>query len=119
MKRSDLGLALLVLGLNIDRLEREGFTDLMDMKHAYLRINHYMIKTSNVPPQEFQSTIDALLSLDEGHDLKPNWLPCNKSPLQRHRLPCIRLGDVCHCAQLLQCNVEEDDVSSSLVLSET
>ena len=110
MKRSDIALALLVLGLDIDRLEREGFSDLMDMKHAYLRIKHYLVKTSTCSPEEFRATADALLSLADSSDLKPNFLPCHKRPLQRHRLPCSAPGDVCHCVQLLQCNLEDDDV---------
>ena len=112
MKRSDISLALLVLGLDIDRLERNGFTNLMDMKHAYLRINHYLVKTATCSLQESRATADVLLSLSVDSDLKPNFLPCHKLPLQPHLLPCIGPDDVCHCAQLLQCNLEEDDVFS-------
>ncbi len=111
MKLDDLHLANLNLGLSIDRLEREGFTDLDDMKHAWLRINKFLIKVSNISPQESLATAETLLSLDADSDLKPNFLPCRKRPLQRHLLPCIGPDDVCHCAQLLQCNIEESDFS--------
>jgi VanZ family protein len=73
MKLDDLHLANLNLGLSIDRLEREGFTDLDDMKHAWLRINKFLIKVSNISPQESLATAETLLSLDADSDLKPNF----------------------------------------------
>ena len=113
MTQSDINIALLVLGLYIDRLERTGADEdeTIHYKHAYLRINQYAIRLSNYSRQECHATLNVLRDLPDHHEFVPRWLPCHKLPLQPDSLPCIAPDDVCHCAKLLQCKLEEDDVS--------
>ena len=116
MKREDLAVALSALGNYIGRIDDcpTNAVELTYLKHAYLRINHYLVKTSTCSPQEFRATIRALRGLPANSVLSPGWLPCHKLPIQHHLLPCIRPDDVCHCAKLLQCDADEEDDFFSL-----
>ncbi len=111
MTRLDLEMALWGLGSYIDRTERTSpnFPDLIKMKHAYLRIHHYLIKTAKNSHQEVLLTKSVLRNLPDDIQGFPRFLPCNKSQSRHHFIPCIENDDVCHCAQLLQCNLEEED----------
>ena len=113
MTRADLEIANHALGLYINQWDDcpTNAEVITCLKHAYLRIHHYLVKTSKCSRQESRATGRVLLS-QSMVPLSPGWLPCHKLPLQRHRLPCIHPDDVCHCAQLLQCNLEEDDIFS-------
>ena len=112
--KTDIDISLIVLGLYIDRLERNGAREdeTIHYKHTYLRINHHLRQISNCSPQECHSTLNVLRDLPDHHEFVPRWLPCHKLPLQPDFLPCIAPDDECHCAKLLQCKLEEDDVSS-------
>jgi len=117
VRASDIAIACFVLGMAIDRHIKDGFAEsaLLKDKHSYLRLRNALINISNRPPQEFQARGVLLRSLaKEGKGLKPDWLPCNSAQSLLHSQPCSRRGEVCRCAQLLQCeldNVSEDDVS--------
>lgn len=115
MTRADLEIALHALGQYIGRIDDcpTNAEFLTTLKHAYLRINHFLVKTSNVSRRESRATIRAIKSLRTDHPISPGWLPCHKLPAQDHLLPCIHPDDVCHCAKLLQCNLDEDDIFSS------
>lgn len=114
MTKSDLSAALGALGIYISRIDDcpTNAAELTFLKHAYLRIHHYLVETSSCSRQESRATIETLSSLPAGSHISPGWLPCHKTPIQPHLLPCIHPDDVCHCARLLQCNLEENDVFS-------
>lgn len=114
MTKADLAAALRALGYEIDRIEDHPINApfRVPLVHAYLRIHHYLVKTSTYPLRESRATVRALLSLGANAGLRPCFLPCHKLPIQSHLLPCIRPDDVCHCAKLLQCDLEEDDIFS-------
>jgi len=103
MTKSDIDIALLVFGLYIDRLEREGANkdETIHYKQAYLRINQYAIRLANYSPQKRHAILMKLRGLPDHHEFVPRWLPCHKLPLQPDFPPCITPNDECLCAKLL------------------
>ena len=120
MNQSDLSLALLTLGLWIDRMEKWGNKDnmLMQYKHAYLRINWWMLKNPSfrVIPSPTEEEWQRLQESTKDGEFVPSFLPCHKLPLHNHHLPCNSHSKSCHCAQKLQCELTED-ISFSYNLS--
>jgi hypothetical protein len=109
MIQKDIQLALKIVGLWIDRMERHGNKDdvLMEFKHAYLRINWYILKNSLFFPSLTPTKEEWQEIVEKVHELSPTWLPCHKSPLQDHHQPCNSHSKSCRCAELLQCDISE------------
>ena len=101
----DMAVALSVLGLDIDRLERNGFSDLMDLKHTWLRLNRYLMAAIPPSPKEAQATRETLLTKNLDADFLPMFLPCHKRPLDPDMMPCLHPDDECHCAKILGCKL--------------
>ena len=109
----DLERASWALGVFIDRLEKTSpsFPELMEFKHAYLRLHHCLVKATRRSHRESRLTRAALMAQPDDCLIVPSFLPCHKRPLQRRQLPCTCPDDICHCAQLLQCDLEEGILS--------
>ncbi len=116
MAIEDLALAVLALGLSIDRWEKsnDNSQDLLRLKHAYIRLDKVLAKAANYSLQESHEAASLLMRQADSHESRPGFLPCRKSESLRQKKPCIRHDEECHCAQLLQCELL--DVSSYLAL---
>ncbi len=114
MRKDDILLSLLALGLWITRMERSGDngTILTPHKHAWLRLHWWMLKNPSFPPTP-SLTEEGLQTLQQIGHIEPSWLPCHKLPLHIDAQPCNSHSKFCHCAQLLQCELEEGVYSSS------
>lgn len=101
----DIAVATMVLGLDIDRQERAGFSDLVDKKHVYLRLHHYLLCANPSSREAAQATWETLRTENLDSDFKPNFLPCHKRPLSPEMKPCLHPDDECHCARILGCKL--------------
>lgn len=108
--KSDIRLALMTLGVWIDRAEKGGTTDettLMPFKHAYLRINRWIHKNPDFNPTLALREEQWQEILQKGQTITPSFLPCHNGLTKDRHQPCNTLSSSCRCMELLGCAQEE------------
>ena len=107
MIQEDIRITHLVLGLYIDRMEKEGFSgkSVDQLKRIYLRLNWWILKNPLFSPIQALTKEEWQVLKDLDHEVTPTWLPCHKKQLIADHQPCNSQSEFCHCAELLRCDI--------------
>ena len=109
MKKGDISLALMTLGLKIDELEKKVSEEtLKEFKEAYLRINWWIKKNPAFPPSRALQERVWQEILQKGQTITPSFLPCHNGSTKNRHQPCNSQSNSCRCMELLGVVQEED-----------
>jgi len=102
--KSDVRMAQATLGSWISHMEdnKLGAEFLMPFKHAYLRLNWWIIKNLDVPSESLPEE-EWLKIREKGHSISPSFLPCHNGLIKDRHQPCNTQSSSCHCMELLGC----------------
>jgi hypothetical protein len=101
----DIDTAKTCLGLYIDQMEKSGAGGFEFLKKSYLRLHLFSRRQQNLSRKDGDAIRERLRHVVEVGQVFPLWLPCHNLQSGLHAQQCMLPDEVCHCAQLLNCEL--------------